>query len=116
MDILRVNGIEVYAYHGCIDEEALAGGFFTVNTIFKGNFNRAAENDDLDQAIDYVNVAATVKQQMSIRSKLIESVAYRILRALKDEFPIAHEIEVTVIKHRAPIQQPVAEVSFTVSG
>jgi len=116
MDILQVNGIEVYAYHGCIPEEANTGGFFTVNTRFLGDFKNAADSDDLNQAIDYVTVASIVKQQMAIRAKLIETVAYHILNALKEAFPIAEEIEVTVIKHRAPIEQPVAEVSFTVTG
>ena len=116
MDILKVDGIEMTAYHGCIDEEAKVGGKFTINTAFWGDFKTAAREDDLYQAIDYVTVAQIVKEEMLIRNKLIETVAYRILDHLEKKFPQAEKIEVTIIKHRAPIELPVKQVSITVSN
>jgi len=116
MDVLRISGIKVYAYHGCIPEEAKVGGYFTVNTAFFGTFAEAAEKDDLNLAIDYVTVSKLVNEQMSTSNKLIETVAYRILKKLKNAFQIAEEVEVTIIKHKAPIEMPVNEVSFTVKG
>ncbi len=114
MDILRVNGIQVYAYHGCIPEEAQVGGYFTINAAFWGDFRQAVQSDDLSNAIDYVSVAKVVNEQMAIRAKLIETVAYNMVDALKAQFAMAQEVEVTIIKHRAPIEMPVEEVSFTV--
>ena len=40
----------------------------------------AAQSDELEDAVDYVTLNAIVKEEMSIRSKLLEHVAQRILR------------------------------------
>ena len=52
-----------------------------------------------------------VKKQMAIRAKLIEVVNMRIIKAIQLRFPIATEVEVKLIKHRAPIESEVKSVS-----
>ena len=111
MGVVEVNGISVIAFHGCIDEEALVGGDFTINVRVHIPFKIAAQTDDLNEAVDYVLVTEIVKKEMAIRAKLIEVVIMRIVKSLQKQFPIATEVEVTLIKHRAPIQSDVKSVS-----
>ena len=111
MGVVEVNGISVQAFHGCIDEEALVGGEFTVNVRVHAPFAIAAETDDLNEAIDYVVVTEIVKEEMAIRAKLIEVVAMRIVKSVLARFKIATEVEVTLIKHRAPIEKDVKSVA-----
>jgi dihydroneopterin aldolase len=111
MGIVTVKGIYVRAFHGCIDEEALVGGDFSVNVNVHAPFSIAAQTDDLNKAIDYVVITEIVKKEMSIRSKLIETVAMRIINSIQSNYSFATEIEVTVIKHRAPIESDVKLVS-----
>ncbi len=116
MQCLSVTGIQATAYHGCIDEEAKVGGRFTVDAHFYGDFRKAYETDDLSHAVDYVSVTRIVHHLMQKREKLIETVANNLLQALKEAFPKCDSIELTITKHRAPIEMPVESVSFTIKG
>lgn len=111
MGVVSVKGIKVRAFHGCIDEEALVGGEFTVNVNVTAPFKLAYTNDNLEEAIDYVAISEIVIKEMAVRAKLIETVAYRILTATRKLYPWSTEIDITIIKHRAPIEKDVAEVS-----
>ncbi|UTW68027.1 dihydroneopterin aldolase [bacterium SCSIO 12643] len=111
MGVVEVKGISVRAFHGCIDEEALVGGDFSIDVRVHAPFTEAATTDDLNKAIDYVVITDLVKKEMAIRSKLIETVALRIIRSIQSFYNFADEIEVTVIKHRAPIESDVKSVS-----
>lgn len=116
MGIVAVNGIRLRGYHGCIDEESLVGGDFTVTLKVHAPFAKAAETDELKHAIDYVVLTHIVKKQMSIRAKLIEVVAMNIIKAIHNHYSIVTEVEVNVIKHRAPIQSDVNSVSVYLSS
>ena len=111
MGVVEVTGIKVRAFHGCIEEEALVGGDFSVDVKVHAPFKIAAETDDLNEAIDYVLVTDIVKEEMAIPAKLIEVVVMRIVKSIQIKFSIATEVEVRLIKHRAPIEVDVKSVS-----
>ena len=116
MGVVEVNGIKVRAFHGCINEEALVGGEFSINVRVHAPFSIAAQTDDLNEAIDYVVITDIVKNEMAIRAKLIEVVAMRIIKSIQNRYSIATEVEVQLIKHRAPIQSDVKNVSVYLSS
>lgn len=116
MGIVEVNGIRIRAFHGCIDEEALVGGEFSVNVKVHAPFAKAAATDDLNEAIDYVVITEIVKKEMAIRAKLIEVVVMRIVKSIQKRYLFATEVEVQLIKHRAPIQSDVKQVSVYLSS
>ena len=111
MHIVEVNGIKVYAFHGCIDEEGLTGGNFTVDVKVWTDFKEAIATDNLIHAVDYVKIAEIVTHEMKIRAKLIEVVAHRIIKSIKNEFSTSKKVYVKITKHRAPIQLDVEEVA-----
>ncbi len=113
---VQVSGIEVFAYHGCMNEEAVLGGKFSVDISIQTDFSKSAQSDELIDTIDYVRVREIVVEQMAIRSKLIEHVAYRILEKFKQEFPTAIESKITVRKLNAPIGGVVDEVAIIIEG
>ncbi len=101
---IKIQGIRLYAYHGCMEEEGAIGQEYEVNVNFTLNFEEAAATDDLTKTVDYVVVYNTVKEQMDIRSKLIETVAKRIYDKLKSAFPFTTKIEVEVVKFGPPVR------------
>ena len=113
---LEVRKIKAYGFHGCIDEERLSGGQFEVDVLVHGDFTKASESDKLEDAADYVTISKIVQEQVAIPSDLIETVAYRILKKLKERITQADSFEVRIVKQRAPIEQDVAEVVFTIAG
>jgi len=114
MGVISVEGIKVYAYHGCLPEEGLIGGDYIVDVYLKANLKKAAHTDDLAETIDYVTVYRIVKEEMAIRSKLIEHVGNRILDRLKAEFQQLEKTEVRVTKINPPMNGYVEKVSFLI--
>ncbi len=108
---IHVNGIKCYAYHGCLEEEALIGGNYVVDVVLRTNFAVAAEKDDLNETIDYCDVARIVQEEMAIRSKLIEHVGKRIHDRMWAELKGLESVKLTVTKISPPIQGDVAAVS-----
>jgi len=115
MGIIKINGIKLYAYHGCLDEEALIGSDYIVDVVLTTDFNEASLKDELSLTVDYVKVYEIVKAEMAIRSKLIENVAKRIMDRLSLEFKNLENVEVTVTKINPPVNGNVEKVSVVIS-
>ena len=115
MNKIVIEGIKLYAYHGCLDEEAKIGANYIVDVTMETDFSDAAKEDDLNKTIDYVIVYNIVKEQMAIRSKLIESVGDRILTELKKEFNTLIKTEVKISKLNPPMNGNVEKVSIVIT-
>lgn len=109
-----VEGIRLYAYHGCMDEEARIGGNYVVDVTIEADLSEAAKTDDLSKTIDYCEVYEIVKAEMAIRSKLIEPVAQRIIDNLKKKYTTIQYAEVKLTKLNPPINGDVEKVSVIV--
>lgn len=103
MGIIRVTNIKAYAFHGCLVEESKIGSDYRVDVAVKADLQTSAKSDDLQDTVDYVHINRIVKEEMAIRSKLLEHVAKRILDRIFDEIAIATEATVEVSKINPPI-------------
>ena len=113
---IEINGIKLYAYHGCLPEEGKVGGHYTVDVSLKTNFGSAAVSDQLNETIDYVDVNLIVKEEMAIRSKLIEHVGQRIVNRIKETFKNVISMRVKVTKICLPINGDVDNVAIILEG
>ena len=114
MNCIKVHGIRTFSFHGCLEEEKIIGGNYIVNVEVDCDFKTAAKNDDLSKTIDYVAIKEIVVKQMSIRSKLIESVAYNIVHEIKENFSMANNCRVEIKKINPPIDGDIEYVSVVV--
>jgi 7,8-dihydroneopterin aldolase/epimerase/oxygenase len=114
MAIILVEGIKLYAYHGCLKEEALVGGNYVVDVSIDADLSKPSKSDKLNNTIDYVTVYEIVKKEMATRSKLIEHVAKRIVDTLKKKFPATKSITVKITKLNPPIPGEVEKVSIVI--
>ena len=110
MGIIQVNNIKLYAYHGCLEEEARIGSYYRVDIEVKADLKKSSKTDELTDTVDYVHLNDIVKKEMAIRSKLLEEVAQRILNRLFDEVPRVQKAKVAVAKINPPIGGNVEEV------
>ena len=113
---ILIEGIKVYAHHGCLKEESIIGGNYIVDVSIEANLSKAAGSDTLKHTIDYVTVSEIVQKEMAVRSKLIEHVAKRILDALVKKFSETGSIEVKVTKLNPPIPGEVEKVSVVLTN
>jgi dihydroneopterin aldolase len=99
-----------------MDEEGLIGTDFSVNVEVKTDLSLSAKSDNLEDTVDYVTISKIVQEEMSVRSKLIEHVAKRILDRLMLQFVSVEQSKVVVVKHKAPIQGDVQRVSVEMTA
>lgn len=115
MNKILVEGIKLYAYHGCMEEEGKIGGNYIVDVTMETDFSEAAAMDDLTKTIDYVAVYNIVKKQMAIRSMLIEHVGKRIIDELKKELQGLIKVDLKITKLNPPMNGNVESVSIIIS-
>jgi len=110
MHTIAVEGINIYAYHGCLPEEGLIGGHYIVDVYMQTDFTEAAKTDDLSKTIDYCAIYEIAKKEMAIRAKLIEDVAMRIHSTILNHFAQVQKARVRVTKLKPPMNGNVDKV------
>jgi len=113
---ITLDNLRFYAYHGAEPQEAIVGAWYTVSIAMKADVSDAIFSDNLSGTINYAKVAAIIKQQMEIRSALLEHVAGRIAQALLSEFASLVSVTVTVCKENPPVGIPCKSSSFTLTA
>ena len=116
MSTIRLKNIKIYAFHGCLVEEGKIGSDYLVNLAVKADLERAAHTDELNDTVDYVQLQKIVKDEMGIRSKLLEHVGKRIIDRIFEQLPLVNGVKVTVSKVNPPIGGDVSEVSVTMAS
>jgi len=101
--LIKLKNIKVYAYHGCLVEEKKIGSDYRVDVTIKADLTPSAISDKLSDTVDYVHLNHIVKQEMAIRSKLLEHAAERILKRIIEEIPLVTKAIVDVSKINPPI-------------
>jgi len=115
MGLITVEGIRVFAYHGHLPEEAKLGGNFIVNAWVKTDTSEVEKTDDLNDTVDYVKIIDIVKEQMAIRSDMIEQPARRIVDAILTLNKV-QKVKVEVQKITPPIDATFDKISVTIKA
>tara|TARA_B110000495_G_scaffold180320_1_gene174319 strand:- start:730 stop:1083 length:354 start_codon:yes stop_codon:yes gene_type:complete len=115
MSLISVEGIRIFAYHGHLPEEKKLGGHFIVNVWVTADTSEVEKTDDLNHTVDYVKIIDIVKEQMAIRSDMIEVPAKRIVDAI---LPLnkVQKVTVEVEKVQPPIDASFDKISITSQG
>jgi len=111
MGVIQVNNIRLYGYHGCLEEEAKIGSEYRIDVMVKANVKKSSKTDDLMDTVDYVHLNYIVKEEMAIRSKLLEALVQRILNRIFKELPMVKKARISVAKLNPPIGGNVEEVA-----
>lgn len=115
MDEIRIDNLEVYAYHGVFPEENEQGQSFFVNMVLYGCTRKAGQSDELTMSTHYGEVCHFVTKWMQEHiCKLIETVAEQVAKDLLLEFPLVEALDVEIRKPQAPIGLPFESVSVKI--
>ena len=115
MDEIRIEGLEVYAYHGVFPEENKNGQHFYMNAVLYTDTRKAGRTDALSDSTHYglvcEEMARAMKEQcFHLLERAAEYVAEKVLRT----FPLIREIELEICKPEAPIALPFSNVSVKI--
>ena len=112
MGIIKVENIRVFANHGCLDEETKIGSDYRVDLEIKANLKTPALSDELVDTVDYVFLNKVVREEMATPSKLLETVAKRILNRIFSEDQMVKKATIRVSKINPPIGGDVEMVTI----
>lgn len=108
---ILLENIEIYATHGVFLQEKEVGNTFIVNLRVTLNLGKASYTDQLNDTVNYGQVYDIVAQEMAIPSNLLEHVAGRIMRRLKNELYQIEGIMIKISKKNPPIGGQVESAS-----
>lgn len=117
METIEIKGLRMSGHIGVLEQEQRVGNEFSFDiSIRLTDVTEAMEADSLADTVNYAEIVAIVKEQMSHPSKLLENVAARIRNAICDRYPdkIAGG-EVKVAKLAPPIPAQLDYASFSTS-
>lgn len=112
MGLIKLKNIRTFSYHGCLEEESKIGSNYVINLEIKTNLQKSALTDNLIDTVDYVALNQIVVSEMAIRSKLLETVAVRIINKIFEEIPRVLMVKVAVSKLNPPIGGNVEAVTI----
>jgi len=92
-------------------EEGKIGSDYRVDLKVWADLKKSAETDQLSDTVDYVHLNRIVKEEMAIRTKLLETVASTTLDRILSELELVRKAEVKISKLNPPIGGNVEMVS-----
>jgi 7,8-dihydroneopterin aldolase/epimerase/oxygenase len=103
MGIISLEGLEFFAYHGYYDEEQKIGNKYSIDIAITADLSRAAQEDKLKLTVNYEIVYKIIADVMKEKHRLLEHIAYKIIEAIKVQFPYIEAVTVGVSKFNPPI-------------
>ncbi|MBK7131915.1 MAG: dihydroneopterin aldolase [Bacteroidales bacterium] len=115
MGLIQIENMEFYSFHGHFKEERIVGNKFIVDLTIETDMKIPAESDNLKDAVNYQRVYELVKQQMEMKSHLLEHIAGRILDAVYSEMEGITKATVKVSKMNPPMGGKIGSVSVVLT-
>lgn len=112
MECIKIDNLEVYAYHGVFEEEKQKGQQFYINVVLRTDLKKAGRTDCLTDSTHYGEVCLQIKKTMTEMSyDLIERAAEKIIEDILINFPLIQEVTIELRKPNAPIPMEFESVS-----
>ena len=108
---IELKGMKFYAYHGVSLQETKVGNYFVVDVLYALSLQDVFATDEIEDTISYAAVYEYVKQEMYISSKLLETVAARIMFVLKGHYNQLTYLKVKLTKLNPPVGGEVESAS-----
>jgi 7,8-dihydroneopterin aldolase/epimerase/oxygenase len=112
-DMITLAGIKIHPHVGITPEERKIPQECHADLLIYGNFVAASLTDSLDKSIDYSEVLRTVQRTAEAQEyNLVETLAFRIVRAVLDGFPV-NRVCVKIRKRPASLIEEIDFVEIT---
>lgn len=111
-----IEDLKIYAYHGALPEETLIGTYYLLNVEVQADLWNAVASDALQDTINYAEINELIHEEMKVPSKLMEHVAGRILKKIKDTFPQITFVKIRITKTSPPMTGEMKGVSVEIEA
>lgn len=100
---IYVKNIRLHAYHGVLAQEMVVGNDYVVNISVDVPDEAACVSDQVQDTINYSEMARLVCDVMSVPCNLLESVAHNIGIKILQQYPKAIAADIDVMKVVPPM-------------
>lgn len=110
---IELKNMRFYAQHGCYETEQLVGTRFEVNLAVEYDASSSETSDQIDHALNYLDLYTMVSRQMATASHLLEHVVRRLLDSVGQQFPQALWARAEVSKIAPPLGGDIERVTVS---
>jgi dihydroneopterin aldolase len=100
---ISLEGLEFHAFHGVYPHERESGNWFEADISVETNILEGAIDDNLGKTVNYEILYQFVKEEMEKPSKLLETVAEKIVERVINNLPQVEMVELKIAKINPPI-------------
>lgn len=108
---ILLDNIKIFANHGVFHQENEVGNFFIINIKVAINDYNSLESDNLSDTISYAELYQVIKEEMSVKAKLLEHVGWKIIKHLKNKYKNIESVELKITKQSPPMEGIVGSAS-----
>ncbi len=112
-EIIEIEKMEILAFHGCYDAEKKVGNKFEIYLEVVCDATKSADSDNVEDTVSYLDLYATIRREMAITANILESVAKRVLVAIRQEHPSIESAKIKISKMNPPLGGDIERVSVT---
>jgi 7,8-dihydroneopterin aldolase/epimerase/oxygenase len=115
MGRINLEGLEFHAFHGVYPHERDSGNWFEVDISVDADFADGAKTDELTGTVNYEILFQIVKEEMEVPSKLLETVAEKIVSRVLADLSSVESVQVKIAKLNPPIGGKCKRASIAIS-
>lgn len=109
MHTITVKSLQFRGHHGVHEDERRKGTLFELDVMLTGDFTKAAESDDIHDAVDYEQIGEITAGIVEGPSRqLIETLCMEIGKELLNLSPHIRKLEVALRKLSPQLRKPAA--------
>ncbi len=115
-DIISIEGLEFYAFHGVPDAEQTIGHRYKVDARLSVDTRQAGASDDVADTVNYADVAARlIAVGTGSQFRLLERLADQMAAAIFEHFVQVQAINLRVSKPLPPMNAIAASVGVEIT-
>lgn len=112
MDKIIINELELYAFHGVMDEEKKLGQKFIISVELSLDLHDACIDDDINKTVNYAHLCKDIEMiSAKYTFDLIEGIAEKLCEFILVNYHTVEEVKITLKKPWAPIHMPINYVA-----
>jgi len=115
MDCIELKKMIFHAHHGVEEQEQIVGNTFQVDLKLFLDLKKAIESDKLEDTLNYADIYKIIKEEMLIPSHLLEHVAGRIIRKIRQNYSCISKIKIRLAKINPPIEGEILEAAVIIT-
>jgi len=116
MECVELKKMNFYAYHGVLEQEKIVGNNYRIDLKLFLDLSVAITSDKLSDTINYADVFKLVKEEMAIPSQLLEHVAGRIVKTIKQSYPQIARVKIRLAKINPPLEGELQEAAIIIKA